>query len=192
MVQEIAWLNAASSAEISLRGGNITAKNAGTMMSSFTRTYPKSYHFYPATELLGRLLEAVGRVDLAEKEFLKLANSSWAPFKSSGHFHAGNAQLKLKNFDGAKKSFAATSSVDANDNQTLAYKQLSICLTAKANAMSGNADAAIKEIETLIKNESDTNERLFANLYNALGACHESNGDWQKAAIAYLLSLIHI
>lgn len=186
MIQEIAWLRAASSAEISLRGGNITAKNAGTMMATFSRSYPKSYRFFPATERLGQLLEAVGRIDLAEKEFRKLTASTWAPYQSAGLYRLGGALLKQQKFAEAKKSFEEIANVDANDNETLDYKQLAKCLAAKADALAGNADGAIAEIESLIKTESDTNERLFANLYNALGACYESKGEWQKAAMAYL------
>ena len=48
------------------------------------------------------------------------------------------------------------------------------------------AHPAQAKIESLIKNENPDNKLLFAHLYNALGACHESTQNWQEAAIAYL------
>ncbi len=138
ILQEIECLKAFATAEISLRGGNVTAQNAGTAMVEFIRKYPDSYRLFPATEFLGRLFEAVGRVDLAEKEFTKMSQAEWPEYKIRGLFHLGNAQLKLKNFEGAKQSFSQISQVDANDDETIKFKQLAACQVAKADALAGN------------------------------------------------------
>ena len=173
-------------AQISLRGGNVTAQNAGKMMVEYIRKYPESYRLFTATELLGRLFESVGRVDLAEKEFAKMSKAEWPEYKTKGLFHLGNAQIKLKEFEKAKQSFSEISQIDANDDETIKYKQLALCLVAKADALAGNTAEAQSTIEAMIKNENPDNKLLFAYLYNALGVCYESAQNWREAAIAYL------
>lgn len=186
ILHEIECLKALATAQISLRGGAITAQNAGTAMVEFLRKYPDSYRWFTATELLGRLFEAVGRVDLAENEFTKMSQAEWPEYKTIGLFRLGNAQLKLKEYEKAKQNYSEIAQIDANDDVTIKYKQLALCQAAKTDALAGNTAAAQSTIEAMIKQENPDNKLLFAYLYNALGACYESVKDWQQAAIAYL------
>ena len=185
--QEIAYLESFSNAEISLRGGDVSAQVAGKKINDFIRAYGQSYRLHPGRLFLGQLFLAVGRMDLSEKEFAKLSGASWPEFKIQGLFHLGRVQLLANNPQGAVDSLAQVGSVESSDDASSEYKLLAECLSAKAAALSGNVDAGRKKIEAIIKREDPmTAQRAFAYAYNALGACHQQNKNWLEAATAYL------
>ena len=129
----------------------------------------------------------MGVADFAEKEFAKLSKSQWPEQKISGLFNLGYTQLVVGNPSEAIKNLQAIAAVDAVDDNSTEYKLLAECLMARAEALSGNVDAGKKKLEAVIKREDPmTAQRAFAYAYNGLGACHEKNGDWKEAAMAYL------
>ena len=184
--QEIDFIRAYSTAQISLRGGNVTPKSAASTVKEFIAKNPNSFHLVPAKDQFARLAFAAGLPQVAEAQFKKLQSSQWLEYKLKGHFHAGQMQIQLGKLDEAESSFKAIGGVESNDNMSQTYKLLAQCELAKINGLKGNADAAQKQLEAIIKQENSDNKKLFAHLYNALGAVHQKAGRLKEAARAYL------
>ena len=184
--QEIEYIQAYSTAQISLRGGSVTPKSAATTVKRFIDSNTNSFHLVPAKDQFARLAFAAGLPDTAEKEFKKLQASPWVEYKLKGYFHAGQMQIQLGKLDQAEASFKSISGVESNDNISQTYKLLAKCELAKIAGLKGNADAAQKQLEEIIKNEDSDNKKLFAQLYNALGAVHQKAGRLKEASRAYL------
>ena len=185
---EIDYLNAYCNAQIALRGGDVTANVAGGAINSFVRNYAKSYKFYDATELLGRLLMAIGKPDLAEKEFAKLAQSADPQDQINGYFYQGQAMLLQDNIAGAKTSFSSIGTVDSVDDYAQQYKLVAQCQLARIKALEGDPEGGIADIEAIIKKESPDNKLVFAYAYNARGECYLKQGKTKDAAIAFLFT----
>lgn len=185
--QEIDYLRAYSTAEISLNSGSVTAQEAGKLMSAFVSKNKQSIHFYPATEILGKLFFAVGRTDLAEKQFAELTNSQWTELVLRGYFYRGEMLNLLERHDEALAVYEAILAMPANDDATQQYKLLAKCQLAKTNALAGKPPAeSIAAVNEIIKNENPANAELFAYAYNALGTCHLKAEKLKEAATAFL------
>ncbi len=141
--QEIDYLKASSTAEIALGSGTISAQDAGKLMSEFVEKNKQSVHYYPASELLGKLFFAVGRADLAEKQFAELINSQWSELVLRGYFYRGEMLNLLGKHDEAQAAFEAILAMTANDDATQQYKLLAKCQVAKTNALAGNPGESI-------------------------------------------------
>ncbi len=184
---EIDFINAYSTAQISLRGGNIPAQSAGKTVGAFISKHGESLHLYPATEQYGKLIFAFGRPQTAVEQFGRLSNCEWPEYKLKGNFLKGQALIELGKFAEATAAFDAILAIQSNDDLSQTYKLLAQCGKAKVQGLQGNAEVAKKAIEDLIRKEdSDKNKLLFANLYNALGAVHEKAGQAKEASMAYL------
>ena len=184
--QEIDFIRAYATAQISLRGGSVTPKTAASAVKRFIDSNPNSFHLVPAKDQFARLAFAAGLPQAAEAQFKKLQSSQWLEYKLKGHFHAGQMQVQLGKLDQAESSFKAIGGVESNDNISQTYKLLAQCELAKIAGLKGNADAAQKQLEEIIKKENSDNKKLFAHLYNALGAVHLKAGRLKQAARAYL------
>lgn len=184
--QEIDFIRAYSTAQISLRGGGVTPKNAAGAVKSFIDSNSNSFHLVPAKDQFARLAFAAGLPEVAEAEFKKLQATSWLEYKLKGYFHAGQMQIQLGKLEAAEASFGAIAGVESNDNMSQTYKLLAACELAKISGLRGNTESAQKQIEEIIKKENSDNKKLFAHLYNALGAVHEKAGQLKQAARAYL------
>ena len=184
--QEIEFLTAAATAQISLRGGSVTAQDAGRLMIEYLKNNPTSYHFYPGTELLGKLFLAFGRPELAEPEFAKLIESKSTSLILRGYFNRGEALIEMGNFAGAADAYQAIQAMQANDDLTQSYKLLAKVRQAKAQALQGQFAEAIQAIQEVIKVESPDNELLFAYAYNSLGTAQLQANNLKEAATAFL------
>ena len=183
---EIDFLKAFCQAQKSLKGGDVTAQQAGIAIRNFTQKYPDSYHFYPATDLLGKLLVAIGKPEFAEKEFAKISRSQWPAMTIKGFFERGNALLLTGNLETAKQCFESIATIDANDDESQQFKMVAQCQLAKIMALSGQLDSGQAIVEKIIKDENPDNAMLFAYAYNALGTCYLQAQQPKPAAIAFL------
>jgi tetratricopeptide (TPR) repeat protein len=186
LAQELDYLRALGNARSALSGGAVTAKNAGTAVNAFLKKYPSSWHFFELTELLGELLVAVGRSDLADAEYAKLASSPLPQYQLRGSFNRAQALLLAGDGAGAEKSFEAVIASALNDEAAVRMKSLAGCLKAKAQLLQGKREEAQVAVMKLIKNEDPKQTELFANAYNILGLCHQEAGQNQEAVLAFL------
>jgi tetratricopeptide (TPR) repeat protein len=184
--QEIDFLIAKSNAEIAFRSGPLTPQDAGRGLADFLKNHPQSYHYYPAVELLGRLYFALGKFDLAEKEFEKLKDSRWQEYLLKGNFYRGESLIEQGKLADAGAAFDAILALDKNDDLTQTYKLLARTRSAKTQAMNGNPDEAIRTLEDLIRVEDANNSLLFAYAYNSLGAAYLHQNNLKEAMMAFL------
>lgn len=189
ILQEVDFLRAFSNSQISLRGGAVTAQDAGKELGAFIKNHPSSYHLYAAMEQYAKQLFAFGKLELAAAEFEKLGKVQWNEYKLKGLLGHGMVLGDLKQFPQALASFDAILQIQANDDMTQAYQLLAQCEKAKISGLQGNVEESKKVLETLIREQSPDgpgSKRLFAHLYNALGAIYEESGGFQQASLAYL------
>lgn len=184
---EMEFFQVFANAQKALRGDNdVTAKQAGSSINQFVKNNPNSYHYYAASETLGKLFLAIGKLDLAQREFEKLTNSKSPDMKMRGAFQSGNVQLMNNNFSAAKANFETIKTMGASSDEAKEFKLLAQCQSAKADAQSGNLGDAIKTLEKIIATNSSDNERLFAFVYNALGQCYLKSARLKPASRAFL------
>lgn len=187
MIQtEIDFIRAYASAQISLRGGNITPNSAGQQIRTFMQKNPNSIHLYRATETFGKLAFAVGKPDLAAGEFAKLANVPWTEFKMKGLFQKGQMDIVQGKLNDAKAAFNAIGKIDATDDVSQVYKLLAKSGLAQVRGLGGDVAGAKASLEDMIKKENPDNKKLFAHIYNALGSIHVKANNTQQAAMSYL------
>jgi len=89
---EMEFFEVFANAQKALRGdSDVTAKQAGSSINQFVKNNPNSYHYYAASETLGKLLLAIGNLDLAQREFEKLTKSESPDMQMRGAFQSERA-----------------------------------------------------------------------------------------------------
>ena len=187
VAHEIAFLESWCHANLALDGDK-PLKSAGTYVNSFLQKYKKSYHFYPMTELKGRLLQSLKRTDLATAEFKKLSEAQWPEYNYKGHY------LLAETLNSQGQHAQAVTECDAilsgADNSDVAqqYKRLATCAKAKSQALAGETAGIEEPIRQLIKVENPDNKKLFAAAYNAWGVYHFKAGRLKEAREKFLMT----
>jgi tetratricopeptide (TPR) repeat protein len=185
---EVAFNLALASANIAFNGGSVTATDAAGEMTKFLKANPKSHHSIPATELMGRLAMAAGKLEFASKQFSNLTKSKWPEYVARGHFNAGEVLMRQEKFTLAVNAYDKAIDLEANDDMTRRLKLLAQCQKAKAQAMTGDSVESIKQLESIIKQENPDDKELFAYAYNALGACYLKANDPVEAQEKFLFT----
>jgi len=183
---ELAWMVARGSADSALAGGLVTPNDAGQVVQGFLQKYPTSFYTWQITERLGKLFSAIGREDLAQVEYSKLAGSSSEDFRMIGTFHIGLAKLAANDGNGAAESMAAVAASPAVGPEADDLRSRARALQARAMVLNGKMAEAKQAVAKLIENENPDNSALFSEAYNTLGVCHFQEGDLKAAALAFL------
>lgn len=187
VAHELAFLRAFAEGNLALEGG-LGAREAGTTLNNFLTKYKKSYHFYQATELKGRLLYALEFLDLAEVEFDRLAKSDWPQYVAKGHYYLAQTAIAKRQFAEAIAHCDQIISSPNNDDTTQQYQPLAKCTKAKAKCLAGDSASAETELKQIIKVENPENQAIFAAAYNALGVCHFKANQLKEAREKFLLT----
>lgn len=185
---EIDWNRALATAKMSFNGGAASAVDAAGVVRKFIVNNGKSYHYVPATALLGRLAMEAGNLDFAGKQFTTLTKSTWPEYVARGHFLIGEVQMRSKKYDEALAAYDKVIGLSGNDDATQQLKGLAQCQKAKAQAMKGDTQGAVAALEKIIKLENPDNKELFAYAYNALGACYLQAKDLAEAEEKFLFT----
>lgn len=187
IAHELAFFKAIAEGNLAIKG-EFGAREAGTTLNNFLTKYKKSYHFYPATELKGRLLFALDFIDLAEAEFELMSKSDWPEYFAKGHYYLAHTAIAKQQFDDAIAHCDQIISSPNNDDVTQQYQLLAKCIKAKANCLSGDSQSAQTALQQIIKVENPDNQELFAVAYNALGVCHFKNNQLKEAREKFLMT----
>lgn len=187
VVHELAFLKAYAEGNLALKG-SFDAREAGKSLNNFLTKYKKSYHFFPATALKGRLLYALKFPNLAEKEFKLLTQSGWPEYVAKGNYYQAQTAIAQQNFDGAIASCDQIIASENNDDITQQYQLLAKCVKAKAQCLSGNPGSAESDLKQIIKVENPDNQELFAAAYNALGVYHFKAKQLKEAREKFLVT----
>lgn len=159
---------------------------ATQQVSGFLAQHRSSYHVPRAIELLGDLLVAGGKYDLARKQYAKLGKAPSAYYQARSAFLIGRAleekgqhAAAMAEFDRALKLAAGNAAA-----QTL---QLEITLQrAESQAATGQVEEATAAIKKIITQADAEDAPLLARAYNALGDCYLQTKDKQAARDAFL------
>ncbi len=187
VAHEIAFLKSWCHANLALIGDK-PLKDGGTFVNAFLQKYKKSYHFYPMTELQGRLLLGLKLTDLAKAEFKKMADSQWPEYSYKGHYLLAEALNSQGQHDQAVSECEAILSSADNSDVAQQYKRLATCLKAKSQALAGETEGIEEPIRQLVKVENPDNKELFAAAYNAWGVYHFTAGRWKEAREKFLMT----
>ena len=185
---ELGWYRAVAMSETAFSGGSYSAVDAGGQVQKFLKAHPKSHHFVPATDLMGRLAMADGKLDFAAKQFGVLTKSTWPKYVARGHFYTGEAMMRSNKLPEAAAAYDKMLAIQSNDDATQRYKRLAQCQKAKIAAMSGDPTASIAQLESIIQQENPDDKELFAYAYNALGACYLKSQNLAEAEEKYLFT----
>jgi tetratricopeptide (TPR) repeat protein len=165
-------------------GGEGAINDAGRMLNTFVRTYPKNYHYYEAVQTMGDLLAADGKLDLAQRQYNELAAAPWPEYKTRAAGLVGQAlQAQGKHAEAIRQFDVALQTAGTGASA----EKLSATL-GKAISMSetGQLDAAVKMVEQVIQEADPEQKELHARAYNALGSCYQRAGQPKDAVLAYL------
>ena len=187
VAHELAFLKAYAEGNLALKG-SFDALEAGKSLNNFLKKYKKSYHFFPATALKGRLLYSLKFPELAAKEFKLLTQSDWPEYVVKGSYYLAQTALAQDNFDGAIASCDQVITSSGNDDITQQYQLLAKCTKAKAQCLSGDPGSAQSDLKQIIKVENPDNQELFATAYNALGVYHFQAKQLKEAREKFLLT----
>ncbi len=186
---EVGFYRALAMTEMAFSGGSVSAVDAGGEMNKFLKANTNSHHIVPATEMMGRLAMADGKLDFARQQFESLTKSQWPEYVARGYFMSGESLMRQDRFPEAAAAFEKLLALPANDDMTQRYKQLGQCQKAKVAAMTGGDTAAsIKTLEAIIKQENPDDKELFAYAYNALGSCYLKSNDLAEAQEKFLFT----
>lgn len=186
---EVGFYRALAKSRMAFSGGSVSAVDAGGEMGKFIEANGKSHHIVPATEMMGRLAMAAGKLDYAKQQFGNLTKSGWPEYVAKGYFMSGEVLMRQKEYPQAVAAFDQLIALPGNDDLTQHYRRLAKCQKAKAEAMSGaDVSASIKALEAIIKQENPDDRELFAYAYNALGSCHLKANDQAEALEKFLLT----
>ena len=169
------------------QGGKGTLLEAATLWLNFIKAHPNSYAYYPANEMLGDLLVALGKYPQAEKYYAELAKAPWPNFKMRASIAAGRAQLAQNKFLEAYKMFDAALNLSQAGAQGTEPQILSATLgKAEALALGGKIPEGLKIAEDVLAKASADDSDLNARVYNTLGFCYTKANRDKDALMAYL------
>jgi tetratricopeptide (TPR) repeat protein len=185
--QELQFYRAYCHARVAL-ASDANLLEAGKEMLAFVSANPTSYHALAANELVGDLLMAVDKPDLAQKYYGEVAAAPFPDMKMRAGILNGKALVAQKKYAEAQKAFADVVQL-ADQQKTPAaedQKVAAILGTADCLAKEGKVDEGIKQVQDVIKGLDPENEPLQAEAFLTLGGCYLKKKATKDALLAYL------
>jgi tetratricopeptide (TPR) repeat protein len=183
--QDVEFYQAITAARLAL-GGEGDVLDAGRKLNTFVRSYPNSFHYLEASEIMGDLLMASGRFENAQKQYAELAKAPWPDYKMRAAVATGRSlQAQNKHPEAIQQFDSAIAMVD--DGPDAQNQKLAATLgKAISLADTGKVDEAAGMIEKIIQDADPQQRELHARAYNALGSCYEKAKRNKEALIAFL------
>lgn len=184
--QDLEFYQAYIAAKLAM-GGEGEIIDAGRRLNTFVRSYPNSYHYLEASEVMGDMLMASGRFEPAQKQYAELAKAPWPDYKIRAAVATGRAFQALNKHTEAIQQFDAALAI-ADDGAADAQTQKQAATLGKAVSLADTAkvDEAVGIIEKIIENSDPQQKELQARAYNALGNCYEKGKKDKDALMAFL------
>ena len=169
------------------QGGQGTLLDAAKLLLAYVKAHPTNYNYYPANELLGDLLVALGKYPQAEPYYTELAKAPWPEYKMRASVAAGRAQLAQNKFSEAYKMFDAAISLAQTGAKGTEGQVLSATLgKAECLALGGKVPDGLKIAEEVLGKANSDDSDLNARVYNTLGFCYSKANRDKDALLAYL------
>ena len=185
MLQDAQFYMALCQVKLAMSEG-LDRTKAETDMANFARTYPNSYHFYEAAELLGDLAMSGGKYDVAVRYYTPLAKAPYEDMQMRANNASARALVAQKNFAEALTRYEAVLASGLATAEASSQKMLATVGKAQCLGETGKPDEGVKMLEDVIAKNDPQDTRLFARTYNALGSCHLKAGREKDALLAYL------
>ncbi len=166
-------------------GGDLPEAEAA--MFRFVGANRKSYHFFEAAETLGDLAMARGDYATAAKYYGPLRRTApWPAMQLHGTLLEAKALSPSGNYAEALKNYESVIASPLATAEAIRQKSLAVAGRAVCQAEMGQATEAIPSLEKIIVDNDPQDTELFAQTYNALGACHRLANQPKDALLAYL------
>jgi tetratricopeptide (TPR) repeat protein len=185
--QDARFWQAYSASRRALAGqGDLLA--AGKQMRDFAQKYKDNYHILEAHEVLGDLLTAIDRPDLAAQHYSmveKLATSNEALMRA--RIGGAGSLLAQGKWSEALAAYDAVIALAVDATPSVA-RQKRIAELGKAVCLAGldRADEGRQLAEQIIAQANPDQADVLARAYNALGACLRKADKPKDALLAYL------
>jgi tetratricopeptide (TPR) repeat protein len=183
--QDVEFYEAYCTAKLAL-AGNGSIADAGRLVGSFVRNHRQNYHYLEAVEVLGDLLVAAGRFDMAVAQYAELAKAPWTEFKVRSAVLVGRALAAQGKHADAIRQFDSALADAGSAAETKSQRLAAILGKAVSLAETGGTDQAVKMIEEVIRDADPEDAALHALAYNALGRCYEQANRTKDALLAFL------
>lgn len=183
--QDVEFYQAFCAAKLALAGRG-TINNAGSQLNNFVKANPKNFHQYQAIEMMGDLLAADGKLELALKQYNELAKAPWPEYKMRAAVASGVAFQSQNKHADAIAQFDGALAIAGADAKTQSEKLSATLGKAVSLAETGQLDTAVGMIEKVIQEADPEQKELHARAYNALGSCYQRAGQNKDALLAYL------
>jgi tetratricopeptide (TPR) repeat protein len=183
--QEVEYYQAHCAAMLAL-GGRGPINEAGTLLNNFVRAYPQNLHYWQAVELMGDLLAADGKFEIAQRQYNEFAKAPWPEYKMRAGVAIGRGWQAQGQHANAIKQFDIVLETAGNGSDAQNQKLAATLGKAISMAETGELNAAVGMIEQVIQNADPEQKELHARAYLALGSCYQRAGQTKDALLAYL------
>jgi tetratricopeptide (TPR) repeat protein len=183
--QDVAFYKAYAQARKALAGGGDRSA-AAIAMNQFKTSYPNSYHYYEAVQVLGDLGVALGNYARAAEFYAEIAKAPWPDYQLRATVQEARALQHQQQYAAALAKYDAV--LGTTDRSPSAEKQRNFALVGKAACLgeSGKPEDGIRLAEQIIAEGDAQDTSLFARAYNALGTCQRKANRPKEALLAYL------
>jgi tetratricopeptide (TPR) repeat protein len=188
--QDVHFYRALCHARMAL-ASNTKLQDAGTEMLAFVNANPSSFHALAANELVGDLLMALDKPELAQKYYAEVAAAPFPDLKMKAGILNGRALVAQKKYPEAEKAFADVIQLASQQKSPAGENEKVIATLGNADCLAneGKVDEAIKQVQAVIKGLDPENEPLQADAFLTLGNCYLKQPSAKKDA---LLAFLHV
>jgi tetratricopeptide (TPR) repeat protein len=181
----LAFLNAMTQARIAMTGGG-DKSGAASALVDFVKANGDSVHYYTACETLGELAFSMGRYDVADQFFEKVAAAPWKDYELRAKRLKAQSLYGAGKYEEARAVYGQVLDADADDAACRRQKLMSEVGQAVCEAQIGDIDEAMKRLHAVIKGNDPSDSQLFGRTYNALGVSYIKAGRPEDALLAFL------
>lgn len=184
--QDVAFYKALCQAKLALSGEGPIA-DAGKLMNDFVTGNADSYHYFQAVEMVGDLLVATRKYDVAATFYARLGQEApWPDYKMRSGASVGRSLLAQNKPQDALKAFDGVLATQAEGDLADQEKLAATLGKARCMAELGQAAEAVAMIQDVIAKAGPEDVDLAAMAYNALGSALRKAGDSKAALLAFL------
>jgi tetratricopeptide (TPR) repeat protein len=159
---------------------------AGKKLNAFAKSYPNSFHYLEASELMGDLLMISGRFENAQKQYAELSKALWPDYKMRAAVAIGRSLQAQNKHAEAIQQFESALALPDDGGDAQNQKLAASLGKAMSLAETGKADEATTMIEKIIQEADPQQKELNARAYDALGTCYEKANKNKDALFAFL------
>ncbi len=169
--QEIDFFKALTAARLASTPDQV--QEAGRQMYDFVTKNPGSWHLFEASEVMGDLLLAGDKADLAVQQYAKLESAPWVDFQMKGAIARGRALQQQNKFAEALSAYEKALQAAGSQTGPQVDSQRLAATVGKAACLAetGKAVDGIKLVQDVIAKATPEQAELHAAAFTAQGNC---------------------